>query len=63
MNQLANLPRNVRLCSYKLAFECSNNEVEYETLIVDLKIIKKLGAKRISVYGDSELVIKQVKGE
>ena len=51
------------MSSYKLAFEFSNNEAEYEALIVGLKILKKLGAKKISVYGDSELVIKQVKGE
>jgi len=57
------VPSNVRVCSYKLAFDCPNNEVEYEALITGLKILKKLGAKRISVYGDSELVIKQVKGE
>lgn len=54
---------NVRLCSYKLAFDCTNNEAEYEALITGLKILKKLGARRIAVYGDSELVIKQVKGE
>ena len=57
------VPINVRVCSYKLAFDCSNNEVEYEALIVGLKILKKLNAKRISVYGDFELLIKQVKGE
>lgn len=57
------VPSNVRVCSYKLAFDCSNNEVKYEALIACLKILKKLNAKRISIYGDSELVIKQVKGE
>jgi len=57
------VPSNVRVCSYKFAFDCSNNEAEYEALIASLKILKKLNAKRISIYGDSELVIKQVKGE
>ena len=57
------VPSSVRVCSYKLAFECSNNEAEYEALIAGLKILRKLNAKRISVYGDSELVIKQVIGE
>lgn len=32
-------------------------------LITGLKILKRLGAQRIFVYVDSELVIKQVKGE
>lgn len=54
---------NVRVCSYKLVFYYSNNEVEYEALIAGLEILKKLNAKIISIYGDSELVIKQVKGE
>ena len=57
------VPSKVRVCSYKLAFDCSNNEVEYEALIAGLKILRKLKAKKIAVYGDSELVIKQVKGE
>lgn len=57
------VPSNVRVCAYKLAFDCSKNEAEYEALIAGLKILKKLNAKRISVYGDSELIIKQVKGE
>ena len=56
-------PSNVRICSYKLAFHCSNNEAEYKALIAGLKILKKLNAKRILVYGDLELIIKQVKGE
>ena len=53
----------MRACSYKLAFECSNNEAEYEAMIIGLKILRKLNAKRISIYGDSKLVIKQVRGE
>ncbi len=52
------VPSNVWVCSYKLAFDCSKNEVEYEALITSLKILRKLNAKRISVYGNSELVIK-----
>lgn len=63
LHQSCKIPQNVILSSYKLAFDCSNNEVEYEALIAGLKIMKKLGAKRILVYGESELVIKQVKGE
>lgn len=61
--QWRKFPSNVRICSYKLAFDCYNNEAEYEVLIVCLKILKKMNAKRISIYGDSELIIKQVKGE
>ena len=60
---LNKVPSSVRVFSYKMAFECSNNEVEYEALIASLKILRELNAKMILVYGDSELVIKQVRGE
>jgi hypothetical protein len=49
--------------SYKLNFQCTNNIVEYEALMLGLKLLKKLGAKNIMVRGDSKLVIKQIKGE
>ena len=43
------IPSNVRECSCTLAFDCSNNELEYEALIRGLKILKKLGEKIIFV--------------
>ena len=51
-----------RLCSYKLAFGYTNNMAEYEALIIGLQTLKDLVVKRISVHGDSELVINQIKG-
>ena len=51
-----------KLCSYKLVFECRNNMVECEALIWWLKVLEELGAKRIIVHGDSELIINQIKG-
>lgn len=62
-HQQANLPQHVRFCSYKLAFDFTNNEVEYEALIIGFKILKRLGSHIISMYGDSKLVIKKFKGE
>ena len=44
--------------SYKLNFKCSNNIAEYESLLLGLRLLKKLGAKRIRAYGDSELIIR-----
>ena len=43
--------------SYKLYFDCTNNVVEYEALILGIKMIKKLKIKKVSIYGDSKLVI------
>ena len=37
-------------------------EAEYEALVVGLKAAKNLGMKRLKVFGDSELVIKQIEG-
>jgi ribonuclease HI len=51
-----------KLCSYKITFDCTNNMPEYEALILGLKTLKELGARRIVVHGDYELVINQVKG-
>ena len=41
----------------------TNNVAEYRALITAMEEAKKLGAKRILIRGDSELVIKQMKGE
>ena len=49
--------------SCRLNFQCSNNIAEYESLLLGLRLLKKFGAKRINVYGDWELVIRQVNGE
>ncbi|XP_050211617.1 uncharacterized protein LOC126661794 [Mercurialis annua] len=49
--------------SFALNFKCTNNQAEYEALILGLQILAKLGATLIHVWGDSLLVIKQVIGE
>ncbi|XP_050211341.1 uncharacterized protein LOC126661533 [Mercurialis annua] len=49
--------------SFKLQFECTNNQAEYEAMIFGFEILAELGAKAINVKGDSLLVIKQVTGE
>ena len=46
--------------SYKLIFECFNNVAEYEALLLGLRALKYASAKRVQIFGDSELVINQV---
>jgi ribonuclease HI len=41
----------------------TNNVAEYRALITALQKAKELGARRVAVRGDSELVVKQMKGE
>lgn len=45
---------------YKIKGHCSNNEAEYGSLIADLEILLELGATRVEMIGDSELVVKQM---
>ena len=49
--------------SCRLNFHSSNNIAEYESLLLGLRLLKNLGAKRIKEYGDSELIIRQVNRE
>lgn len=44
--------------AHKLHFPCSNNEAEYEALVIRLNATKRLGIRKLKVFGDSELVIK-----
>lgn len=41
----------------------TNNMAEYRALIMGLEEAKRLGLDRVKVFADSELVVKQIKGE
>ena len=51
-------PFTARLC-----FDCTNNMDEYEACILGLKATIDLRIKHSNVFGDSALVISQVKGD
>ena len=51
-------PFTTILCS-----NCTNNMAEYEACIFGLKAATDLGIKSLVVFGDSTLVISQIKGE
>jgi ribonuclease HI len=59
LNPLNQIPK---LCSYKISFDCTNNMVEYEALVLGLKTLKEMGVGRIVVHGDYELITNQIKG-
>ncbi|CAH9134294.1 unnamed protein product [Cuscuta epithymum] len=48
--------------SMKFEFKVTNNEAEYEALIAGLKCAKALGAARLKVKMDSQLVVTQMNG-
>lgn len=47
----------------RLTFTCTNNVAEYEVCIMGLEEAIDLRIKILDVYGDSALVINQIKGE
>ena len=56
-------PKGIKLeHSFRLGFKASNNKIEYEALLVGLRIVLDLGAKEVEVYSDSRLVVNQVQG-
>ncbi|XP_073017901.1 uncharacterized protein [Primulina eburnea] len=46
----------------RLDFRASNNEAEYEAVIIGIKAARDVGATRVIIYTDSQLVAQQVKG-
>jgi ribonuclease HI len=46
-----------------LEFKATNNMAEYEALIFGLSVALSLGIRQLLVKGDSQLIIKQVRGE
>jgi ribonuclease HI len=48
---------------FHILFEVPNNEAEYEALLHGLRLAVSLGINRLLVYGDSLLMIQQVKKE
>ena len=49
--------------SLRLDFLTTKNEVEYETLLVGMTMVQKMGGKAVEIFSDSRLVIGQVQGE
>ena len=49
--------------SLRLSFLATNNEVEYEALLMEMMMIQKMGGKAVKVFSDSKLVVGQVRGD
>ncbi|XP_072074015.1 uncharacterized protein [Arachis hypogaea] len=46
----------------RFEFPVSNNRTEYEALLAGLKLAKEVGAKRLIVFSESQVVTSQVNG-
>jgi ribonuclease HI len=46
----------------RLKYFCTNNEAEYEVILLGLQILSSMGVKHVEAFGDSLLVMKQIVG-
>ncbi|KAL2248228.1 UNVERIFIED_CONTAM: Retrovirus-related Pol polyprotein from transposon [Sesamum indicum] len=56
-------PKEVEIeVATRLSFQATNNEAEYEALILGLELAHETGARALEVYTDSQLVAIQIEG-
>ena len=54
-------PKGIHLeYALRFGFQASNNEAEYEALLVGLQLATSMGAQQVQVYSDSQLITNQV---
>jgi ribonuclease HI len=49
--------------SVRLEFACTNNQVEYESLLHGIEFLRDLGARDVDVFRNSNLIMQQIKGD
>ena len=49
--------------SLRLDFSATKNEAEYETLLMGMAMVQRMGGKLVKVFSNSRLVVGQVKGK
>ena len=49
--------------SLRLNFSATNNEAEYEALLMGMIMVQKMGRKAVKVFSNSKLVVGQVRGD
>ena len=59
---LISLERITMEKSLRLRFPTTNNEAEYEALLVGMAMVSKLGGMVIKVFSDSRVVVRKVNG-
>ena len=48
--------------AFRLEFEATNNVTEYEALLIGVEVAKDTGIQLLSIKGDSDLTVQQIKG-
>ena len=49
--------------SLRLGFSATNNESEYEALLMEMSMVQKMGGRIVELFSNSRLVVGQVRGE
>ena len=49
--------------SLRLGFSATNNEAKYESLLVGITMVQKIGGKVVEIFSNSRLVMDQVQGD
>ena len=49
--------------AFSLTEPCSNNVAEYNALLIGMQIADEIGVKNLKAYGDSKLIVNQVRRE
>ena len=49
--------------SLRLSFSATNNEAEYEALLMGMIMVQKMRGKAVKFFSDSKLVVGQVRGD
>jgi ribonuclease HI len=52
----------IDLC-IRLEFSCTNNQVEYESLLHELEFLRDMRARDVDVFGDHNLIVQQIRGD
>jgi ribonuclease HI len=48
--------------SVPLEYFCTNNQAEYEAILLGLQVLSSMGMKHVEAFGDSLLVVQQIAG-
>ena len=48
---------------FSLIESCSNIVAEYNALLIGMQLAEKIGVRYLEAYGDSKLIVNQVRGE
>ena len=57
-------PEKITIEKYlRLGFSATNSKAKYETLLMGMVMVQKMGGKTVEIFSDSKLVMGQVRGD